>query len=273
MVNAKATPDGQRTTAQPDRFTRLLTIGAIAGLFSTGAVAGQALRVAVQDNSAPKFTAQSSLGGAVQGICPDLLRAIEQQDPTLRFVFEPGVHPLRRIELRMEMADSDANCLVDNAERRIKFHVLPNHLFSLDYHLIARANDPVNIKDWEDVRRLGDDGRILVVSGTGVMNRLRKVGRLEVKEGGKSATANLKMLVLGRGRFFYYRTHDWDNQVRMAMVEGRVKILPARLEVVQFHLMFGRHVDPAVVARAERALDALNANGTLAQLRAKWGLL
>lgn len=251
---------------------RPVAIGAIAGLFSTGAFAGQALRVDVQENSAPKFIAQSSSDGAVQGICPDLLRAIEQQDPTLRFTFEPNVNPLRRIQVRMEMAAADANCLVDNTERRIKFHVLPNHLFSLDYHLIARANDPVEIRDWEDVRRLGDEGRILIVSGTGVMDRLRKVGRLSVMEGGKSATANLKMLVLGRGRFFYYRTHDWDRLVRVAMVAGQVKILPARLEVMQFHLMFGRHVEPAVIARAERALDALHANGTLAQLRAKWGL-
>ena len=272
IVNAKVGPRAQRYAAQRDRFvTRMLAIGAIAGLVSTGAFAEQALRVAVQENSAPKFITQS-LGGAVQGICPDLLRALEQQDPTLRFTFEPSVHPLRRIEVRMEMADADANCLVDNTERRIKFHVLPTQLFSLDYHLIARANDPVHISDWEDVRRLGDEGRILIVSGTGVMNRLRKVGRLSVREGGKSATANLKMLVLGRGRFFYYRTNDWDRQVRAAKVEGQVRILPARLEAVQFHLMFGRHVEYAVVARAERALDALQANGTLALLRAKWGL-
>ena len=251
---------------------RSVAIGAIAGLFATGVFAEQALRVAVQEDSAPKFVAQSSLGGSVQGICPDLLRAIEQQDPSLRFAFEPSVHPLRRIELRMEMADADANCLVDNTERRTKFHVLSNHLFSLDYHLIARANDPVNISDWEDVRRLGDEGRILIVSGSGVKDRLRKVGGLSVKEGGKSATANLKMLVLERGRFFYYRTHDWDSLVRVSMVEGQVKILPARFEVVQFHLMFGRHVEPAVIARVERALDALQANGTLSLLRAKWGL-
>lgn len=253
-------------------LTHWLLLGALAVFFSTNALAGPALRIAVQENSAPKFKAFAGVGSPVQGICPDLLRAIELYDGSLRFVFETRAQPLRRIELRMEQADVDANCLVDNVERRAKFQVVPNNLFSFDYHLIARADDTVIINDWNDVRRLGRDGKILIMSGTGVRERLHRLGGLSVEESGKSATINLKKLVMGRGRFFYYRTHDWHHLVRAAMVDGQVRVVPARLEKVQFRLMFGRHVDRDVVARAGRALDGLDANGTLAQLRIRWGL-
>lgn len=265
----------QQATGHAVRFVHLvkrwLLLGAIAAA-STNVHAHQALRIAVQENSAPKFLALAPAGSPAQGICPDLLRAIEQHDASVRFVFETHAQPLRRLERRMELADTDANCLVDNAERRAKFQVVQNYLFSFNYHLIARGDDMVHINDWNDVRRLGKDGKILVVSGTGVVDRLRRLGGLSVEESGKSATANLQKLVMGRGRFFYYRTHDWNNLVQAAMVDGQVRIVPGRLEVVQFHLMFGRHVDRSVVARAERALAALEANGTLAQLRSRWAL-
>jgi ABC-type amino acid transport substrate-binding protein len=273
----RSTADGpaQQATGHGARLVHLvrrwLLLGALSAV-CTNVHAQQSVRIAVQENSAPKFLAPAAAGSPAQGICPDLLRAIEQHDASVRFVFETHAQPLRRLEWRMELADTDANCLVDNAERRAKFQVVQNYLFSFNYHLIARADDMVHINDWNDVRRLGKNGKILVVSGTGVAARLRRLGGLTVDDSGKSATANLQKLVMGRGRFFYYRTHDWNNLVQAAMVDGQVRIVPTRLEVVQFHLMFGRHVDRYVVARAERALAQLEANGTLAQLRLRWAL-
>lgn len=229
------------------------------------------LRVAVQEDSAPKFVIGERFAtDAVEGICPDIMRALERVDPGLRFVYETQPLPLRRVTLRMEQARVDANCLVSNEERRARFQVGAITLFSFDYYLIARAGDTVNIKGWDDVRSLGADGRILVLSGTGVMERLNKLGGLNVEESGKSATVNLRKLVMGRGRFFYYRTYGWDEQVRAAKVGGQVRILPLRMESVRFHLVLGKHIGRDVAARVERAVRQLDANGTLAGLRAKW---
>ncbi len=97
---------------------RLLAPLALALLCAPAAVAGQPLRIAVQENSAPKYLAQLQTANAAEGICPDVLRAIERQDPSVRFVFEPLFQPLKRIEHGMALADTDANCLADNAERR-----------------------------------------------------------------------------------------------------------------------------------------------------------
>ena len=253
--------------------TRLFALSMLMLLQTGPALSERVMRVAVQENSAPKFVlGTASPHGAVDGVCPDILRAIEKQDPALRFVFEAQQQPLRRIELRMERAEVDANCLVNSHERRARFQVVEVPLFSLDYHLIARADDTVQVSSWDDVRQLGSQGRILVVSGTGVMERLHKVGGLTVEDSGKSATVNLRKLVTGRARFFYYRTHDWEGQVRAAVVAGQVRILPARMESVPFQLMLGRHVERAAAIRVERALQHLSANGTLAQLRAKWAL-
>ena len=255
------------------RVRRWATTVMLALLLSSPAIAGRVLRVTVQEDSAPKFViAGHADRGAVEGVCPDILRAIEQLDPGIRFVFEPHAQPLRRIVMRMEQADVDANCLINNDERGARLQVVGLPLFSFDYFLIARANDGVHIGNWDDVRRLGPEGRILTISGTGAMERLRKLGGLTVEESGKSATANLRKLVRGRGRFFYYRVHDWTKQVHQASVAGQVQILPTRMETVRFHLMLGRHVEPATVVRLERAVQQLAANGTLANVRAKWQL-
>ncbi len=247
--------------------------GALALLLAANADAALQIRVAVQENAAPKYIAAGpapDLGA--RGICPDLLRALEKQLPDVRFVFEPRAQPLRRIENRMEKGELDANCLVDNDARRDKFQVAATPLFSFDYHLIARADDPVQIDDWGDVRRLGAHGKILILSGTGVTERLRKIGGLEFEESGKSATLNLRKLSMGRGRFFYYRTHDWNSQLSAAMVTGQVRILPTRMESVRFHLMFGAHLGEDLLPRVERALRELDANGTLARIRRQWQL-
>ena len=253
--------------------TCALILFALLLLCVQSALAAPRLRIAIQENSAPKYAEKLESDGDIHGICPDILRAIERQDPTLRFEFESSVQPLRRIEHSMSVAHSDANCLADNAERRAKFNVDPHAIFSFNYHLIARTEDPVNVTNWDDVRSLGNSGKILVVSGSGVLERLHGLGGLSVEESGKSATANLKKLVMGRGRFFYYRTHDWQRQIQAAGVGGQVRILPARLEVVRFHLMFGRHVDRSVIASVSRAVQMLEADGTMAKLRAKWQLL
>jgi ABC-type amino acid transport substrate-binding protein len=240
---------------------------------TANATAGKPIRVAIQEDSAPKYlTGTQSLPGRVEGICPDIMRAIEKQLPGTRFEFEARPQPLRRIEHRMEEGELDANCLVANNERREKFIAVPPRLFSFDYYLIARANDPVDIHDWDDVRRLGANGKVLILSGTGVTESLRSVGGLRFEESGKSASVNLRKLVMGRGRFFYYRIHDWDTQLRAAMVAGQVRILPTRMDSVHFQLMFGRHAGPELPGQIGRALQGLEANGTLSQIRDKWQL-
>ena len=263
---------GQRFGASRGTGRRLATV--VLTLMLAGGAAGKTdLRVAAQEDSAPKFVLGSgSPRGVVEGVCPDILRAIAHHDPSLRFLFEARAQPLRRILLRMERGEVDANCLVNNAERRARFQSIGVTLFSFDYYLIARIDDPVQIASWDDVRRLGAQGRILTVSGTGVMERLHKMKGLTVDDSGKSANANLRKLVNGRARFFYYRTHDWEGQVRGAVVAGQVRILPTRMESVNLQLMLGRHIERGVVMRVERALQQLERNGTLARLRAKWRL-
>ncbi|MFL6656689.1 MAG: substrate-binding periplasmic protein [Massilia sp.] len=242
----------------------------VLGLLLCVAASAQTIRVAAQENSAPKFLDTPDGNAQWQGMCPDILRAIEKRNPGLHLSFDARSQPLKRIEAGMEFGAMDANCLIDNTERRAKFTVLTAPLFSFDYHLIARSEDGIRIDNWDDVRRLGAQGRILVMSGSGAMARLARIEGLQFEEGGKSATANLQKLVLGRGRFFYYRIYEWEKEIKLAKVEGMVKILPLTMETIQFQLMFGRHVAREVVDKVQRTLHEMESDGALTQIREKW---
>jgi len=241
-------------------------------LAAPSAIAAQALRVAVQENSAPKFLDKADATPRVEGICPDILAAIERRVPSLDVIYDPRPQPLKRLESNMESGLVDANCLIDTNERRAKFKILPTVLFAFDYHLIARSDDPARIANWQDVRDLGPNGRILVVTGSGSMGRLALIGGLHFEEGGKSVTANLQKLVLGRGRFFYYRIHEWERELNLAKVGGMVKILPAKMEIVHFRMMFGKHVSPDLIEKTRRALQDMDNDGELVRIRDKWNI-
>jgi polar amino acid transport system substrate-binding protein len=251
------------------RLTSPFLAGAL-GLLLCVCAAAQTIRVAAQESSAPKFLDTPDSNAQWQGMCPDILRAIEKRNPGLRLQFDARAQPLKRIEAGMEFGTMDANCLIDNSDRRTRFTVLTTPLFSFDYHLIARNDDAIRIDSWDDVRRLGAQGRILVMSGSGAMARLARVEGLQFEEGGKSATANLQKLVLGRGRFFYYRIYEWEKEIKLAKVDGMVKILPLTMETIQFQLMFGRHVAREVIDKVQHTLHEMESDGALTQIREKW---
>ncbi|HZV63613.1 MAG TPA: ABC transporter substrate-binding protein [Telluria sp.] len=226
-----------------------------------------AIRVAAQFAAEPKF-----IVGATQtsGFCVDIMQAVEKRNPALQFVVLPGALPLTRIQSDMEAGKLDANCLIANAERRSKFHVAPTKLFSYNYHLIVRAQDEVTVKQWDDVRNLGSEGRILVVKGTGAISRLEQAGGLILDAGGATPEINLQKLLAGRGRFFYYRTEGWKHAMARSGMEDKIKVLPGVMGVEDFYLMLGKHLPPSLVAAVGKTLAELDDTGELERIHKKW---
>lgn len=230
------------------------------------------LRTAAQLSSAPKFVQHGEGSGArVSGLCVDIYRAIEQQDPTLRITGDQDSLPLTRIEAHMRAGSLDIACgLLRTRERESMFTYAEPALFTVSYFLVARADDNVEIYNWNDVRNLGEQGTILLIRGQGTVSRLRDVGGLRVDAGAGDAASNLQKLQAGRGRFYYHRVPGLATEIRRAAMDGKVRVLPTPMDVQRFHMLVGRHVAPETLDKLRAALTQLSSNGELKRLFDRW---
>jgi polar amino acid transport system substrate-binding protein len=227
------------------------------------------LRVAAQEGTEPKFI--SGGPGRIIGLCVDLFRTIERIDPGLIFVGDQQWMPLPRTISELAGHQHDALCAVQRTpERARQFLYLDTPLFTLNYMLLARANDPVVINHWDDVRKLGAQGVVLVNRGYTTAEMLEQIGGLQINSSASSPVINLQKLLAGRGRFFLHRGPGLQGFLQRAGVAGKVRVLPQVMFHTSTYMAMGTHVDPAVVARVRRALEQMERTGELARLLKKW---
>ncbi|MYN26196.1 substrate-binding periplasmic protein [Duganella levis] len=227
------------------------------------------LKVVAQEGTEPKFIPAGI--GRVVGLCVDLYRAIERVDPSLQFVGDQQWLPLLRAHSELASHQHDALCAVQRTDERTHQYVfLDPPLFQFRYQLVARADDPAVITNWDDVRKLGAQGVILTNRGYTTPEMLERIGGLRVDSSATSPAINLHKLVAGRGRFFLHRAPGMQGFIDRAGVAGKVKILPAVMATTDVYMAMGTHVDPAVRLRVQRAVEQLDRSGELAKLLKKW---
>lgn len=239
-------------------------------LASASSWAGQpaAIRVAAQIDSEPKFVAQ---GAAVAGSCIDIFRAIERVDPGLRFVGDQQWMPLKRIEAMIVGRKLDAACGLVRSDERIAAYKIPDTpLFSVNYHMLVRADDTVIAKNFDDVRKLNEDGVVLVNAGSGAIAALKKAGNLKIDSTANTTAQNIDKLLAGRGRFFYYRIPGLASEIRRGRHEQKVRMLPSVFDTQVFYMVLGRHVGKELEDRIALALGRLNEHGEMKQIAEKW---
>jgi polar amino acid transport system substrate-binding protein len=230
------------------------------------------IRTAAQDASEPKFVALIEKGKSeVGGLCVDIMRAIERVDPTLKFVGDQIWQPLLRIEAGVSAGHLDACCgLLRAKSREAKYVYIEPPLFQVNYHLVARADDDVQINNWNDVRKLGSQGVILVINGFGIIRKLEEEGDLKIDAGAYTSKANFDKLLAGRGRFYYHRSPGIKSEIRNAGVANKVKILPAVMHSEQFYMVLSKTVAAETVEKIRKAIAVLEKNGELKRILEKW---
>ena len=230
--------------------------------------AATVLRIAAQEGTEPKYIADKQ---QVVGLCVDILRAIEHVDPTLRFSGDQQWLPQIRSYSEVSAGRQDVLCGIQHTpERDQQYLFLDPPLFPIEYHLIARADDAVSVGNWDDVRKLGAQGVVLSSRNYATTTILTQLGGLQIDAAATNPLMNLHKLVSGRGRFFLHRSTGLQAFLDRNDLGGKVRILPAVMFNTKLHLALGRHVDPAVAARLQHALEQLDKNGELNRLRKKW---
>lgn len=252
----------------------IYTLVCAALLAASGAGAAATLRTAAQLQSEPKFVGVEEHGRqSVQGLCVDIFRAIERKDSELVFTGDQTWSPPARIDANIVAHQLDAACgLVRNDRRSAHFTALEPSLFALRYVLLSRADDPAQVAGWDDVIRLRDNNVVLAMQGTGPSRQLEEIADLPVDAGSAGVRQNLQKLMMGRGRFFYYRLPALNPTIREYCEQRKIKVLPAVMRTAPTYLMVGKHVHPEVRQRLQNAIRKLKDSGELDQLIRKWGV-
>ena len=250
-------------------WVRRVQCGAVLLATMTAGHAATVLRTVGQDNSVPKFVRSGSAG--MTGFCVDALRAIERVDPNLRFEGEQRLMPAGQIENALAAGQIDVACgFTRNEARAARFAYLEPVLFNARYVLAARADDPVAVDSLDDVRKLGDDGIILGVHGLSVMGSLARESGLKIDEAGITPEANLRKLLLGRGRFFLYRNPGMRAVILQAGLGSKIRVLPGTIFTARLYMMASRSLPKETLDELQRAIGELSRTGELARIYERW---
>ena len=245
-----------------------LLVALAALLFAPPSLA-QTLRTASQD-SQPKFIRGAD--GQPTGISIDVMRAIQKLDPSISFVGEERFMPLRRIERQLENGEIDVFFgFVRNKYRRDHFAFIEPPLYKSTPVLVARRNDPINIKRLEEIRALGDEGVVMVTTGYAQVEHLRSLG-LIVDDRGASLDQNLQKLIRDRGRFIFHSEIGVSEMIETSpnTITQAIRVLPTKFSEQGRYIAFSRAVPETTVNKVKRALDQLAASGELRRIVKKY---
>lgn len=199
------------------------------------------------------------------------MRAIERLEPDLQFTGDQMWQPLIRVEAGVATGHLDAACgFLRNKEREARFTYIEPPLFPVNYYLVARADDEVQINSWNDVRKLGNQGVILVINGFGMIKKLEEIGGLKIDSGAKDSKTNIDKLLAGRGRFYLHRSPGIKAEITNAGAQDKVKLLPTVMHSEKFYMAVAKSVPAETLEKMRKAIVQLNTSGELAKLLEKW---
>lgn len=230
-----------------------------------------ALRVGIEEASPPKW--QGFTNNRPSGLCPDLMELLEKADSRLHFEFPAGPLPQKRLEATVQEGALDLICgLARNPERESRFYYIDQAIYSMNYVLFARARDNVSANTWDAVRALGKDGLILLNYDSSAISRLKQIDGLYIDATGRTIENNLKKLLGGRGRFFYYHQVGGMLEIERLDLSKDIHALNPPMESIPFFLLAGKHVPASQRTMLLEALIKLEKSSELRKLKARWGL-
>lgn len=241
------------------------TTAVAALLYPFTAATALTVPILAQESVAPKWILGA---GKPQGICADVLAAIENVDATLRFAGYERARSLAVIENGMARGDNWAACgLIDSPGRRRVAVRINVPLYQLSYRLAAVAgdNDPVcSLRDLAHGKTLVNTPR-----GSGYIADLKAMG-IEVDDSTGDSITNLRKTVHGHGRYTYLNEPSMLYYIRAAGLDQRLTVLPTVFNPVCVYFWISKQADPALAPAIEAALAKLKTRGELARIYARW---
>jgi polar amino acid transport system substrate-binding protein len=236
-------------------------------LVAGNAVAGTPITVQImaQESIPPKWIVED---GSVQGLCPDMLAAIERVEPRIRFSGPDRGRSLPVIENALETGRVSAACgLLDSPRRRsvaIRSRVT---LYDVRHRLAAAADDLQVVNDFDDLVRLKP--LINTARGSAYILQLKARG-IPVDDSTGDSLVNLRKILHGHGRYTYMNELSLLYFIRTGRLEDKVRMLPAVFNEEPVYFWVSHKADPALAPLIDQALAKLKASGELARIYERW---
>jgi len=110
------------------------------------------LHVMAQESLPPKWMLRD---GRADGVCPDILAAIEKIEPRLRFRGQTELRSVPTIERALENGEIDCSCALLDTEHRRRIAVVAGPaLYIVKHKLAAAIGDRVVIDNYDDLVRI-----------------------------------------------------------------------------------------------------------------------
>lgn len=209
------------------------------------------------------------------GICVEIIRALELLDPQLRFDGLQRELPLKRVTQELATHQLDLFfSLIDTPERlQLGLDFLDAPVLYESRHQVAvRADDRVQIGSLADIAALGPEGVVLVTHGTAYVEHLQRQPGILISKLALNNSQNLKMLLLGRGRFFYHAGSTLRSQIAQDGLGDRIRVLPAIFHSDKQRVAFSSRLNPELRSRVVSGLRQLEGSGQLQRLRQRYGV-
>lgn len=225
------------------------------------------LRTAAQDNNTLKYELQAKN----KGICVDVIKAIEQVAPGLRFNGWTQPMSLPRIEAALAEQRLDAFCaLLRTSAREAKFTFIEIPVYTVRHMVAVRASDNVSVKSIDDIRKLGPDGVVIVSKGTAHEVLLQSGLGGQVDASSRDTVVNLRKLLHKRGRFYYHTENALRRYIADEQLGGMIKLLPTVFKEEALYFVVSRTLAPAAVEQLRQALHTLSERGELQKIYATY---
>lgn len=249
----------------------------LAVLLGMGMLAAHAapltLNTAAQDNP-PKFVKE---GGKMTGIAVDVMRALEQVDPELKFTGETNFWPMKRIESGLQADSASGPGHIDvffgltrTPEREKLFRFSQKTIYSVKNILFVRADDDVKVSSLEDIVKLPGNNIVLANNGYVQAKTVHAVAGLKVDDGAKTNGDNLRKLIDGKARFFYVSELSGLYEAKQEGLLPKVKVLQIAGKDSGQYVAISAALPPASADKLEAAVNKLIETGGMDKILAKY---
>ncbi|MGM9481678.1 substrate-binding periplasmic protein [Roseateles sp. NT4] len=225
------------------------------------------LRTVQQASSTVKYDPEG--GPHRPGLCLEILRAVEKQDPGIRFTGLDQPVPLKRVERLLADGLVDAFfCLLKSPEREKQWRYAAVPLYTIRHVVLQRADDPRSPDTLADLAAWSKRKPVLVMRGTALARRLLAAD-VAVAEVGSEREA-LQMLTLGRADAIYGQDINLQHHVAESKLGDKVKFGRTVFQEEPQWLALRADLPAAYEERLTHALRRLEKDGTLRQLAEKY---